>query len=53
MSLDILELVKIAFIEKRKHTRQQLLCFCKVSAYGGKHRMRKKKMRIWLKVLLI
>ena len=34
MSLDILELVKIAFIEKRKHTRQQLLCFCKVSAYG-------------------
>ena len=27
MSLDILELVKIAFIEKRKHTRQQLLCF--------------------------
>ena len=34
MSLDILELVKIAFIKKRKHTRQQLLCFCKISAYG-------------------
>ena len=34
VSFDILELVKMSFIEKRKTVRQQLLCFYKVSAYG-------------------
>ena len=33
VSFDILELVKMSFIEKRKTVRQQILCFYKVSAY--------------------